>query len=207
MWGLDGMLLQFSTSQTLSMDVIRWLVDRARPDGGVPSVEGRPRGLRSVVSLFEVVVWGLPTESECLDLFKDKGPNAGLNPRYSFCKHWLSRKKYLEEAQKRYGKSYGHFSFVPRKLFGKRYSDASGDTKIPGGHVGVQVEIPRDGVDAENQAGSPKVQVASLLSPPRHQRLFCLLRPRPRLHRLPLQSGDHRSGRSWVGPVTRWLWG
>ena len=134
---------------------------------------------------------GLPTESECLDLFKDKRPNAGLNPRYSFCKHWLSRKKYLEEAQKRYGKSYGHFSFVPRKLFGKRYSDASGDTKIPGGHVGVQVEIPRDGVDAENQAGSPKVQVASLLSPPRTPET--VLPPPPPPPPPPTPSAERRS--------------
>jgi hypothetical protein len=110
---------------------------------------------------------GLPTESECLDLFKSKKPDAGLNPRYSFCKHWLSRKKYLEEAQNRYGKSYGYFSFVPRKLFGKRYSDARGDLKTPEKRADIRVKTSRDQADAEHQAGSPQVQVASLLNPPR----------------------------------------
>ena len=85
----------------------------------------------------------LPTESECLELFKSKKPNAGLNASYSFCKHWLSRKKYLEEAQKRYGKAYGHYSFVRRKLFGTKHradhetpdttmDDAEGYTESPG---------------------------------------------------------------------------
>ena len=74
----------------------------------------------------------LPTESECLTLFESKKPNAGVSARYSYCKHWLSRKMYLDEAQKRYGKDYAHYSFVPRKLFGRRYDDGSGKCKVCG---------------------------------------------------------------------------
>jgi hypothetical protein len=108
-----------------------------------------------------------PTEAECLQLFQSKRPNAGLRPRYSICKR-LHSLKYLQEAQKRYGEGYGHYSFVPRKLFGKKYSRAKGaSSKAPKSFADLHLQVSQEMADAEGQAGSPQIERASMLSPPR----------------------------------------